>query len=230
MAITIRHTFFAFLLASSTVCAERVATPSNDFNEHFSSNVPVSGNILVGAMYSSALASTGFLLNTSHEVSHFCFKVSSIDGAYVSENDYELQADIEPSSQTVSLEYPTKFEDILSSFNQNQLAPLATTGSCEDQRYQHVLLSSRAEPQSGSDVLFMISSGRSEVFMQLKSNDGTRVKATCARIEDGKRTSFDTICSVPALSLVDEDYNVQIVRRKNGRSLPATQFTLLKNK
>ena len=76
----------------------------------------------------------------------------------------------------------------------------------------------------------MISSGRSEVFMQLKSNDGTRVKATCARIEDGKRTSFDTICSVPALSLVDENYNVQIVRRKNGRSLPATQFTLLKNK
>jgi len=226
-----KHAFFVLLFVSSSVFAERVATPANDsFSEHFSSNIPVSGHILVGAMYSSSITSSRFLLDTTPDVGHFCFKVSSIDGTYLSENDYGLQEDGNSDARTVTLEYPTKFEYILSDFDQKQLAPLATTGSCDDQRYQHVLLSSRAEPQNNSDVLFMISSGRSEVFMQLKSNDGDRIKASCSRIEDGKRTSYDTICSVPAPSLIAENYNVQIVRRKNGRSLPSTQFTLQKSK
>lgn len=225
------YAFFVLLAVCSSASAERVAFPtSEDFSEHFSSNVPVSGNILVGAMYSASKISNRFLLDTAPDVSHFCFKVSSIDGTYISENDYGLRNNSEENSQSVALEYPTKFEDIISSFDQSQLAPLATTGSCNDQRYQHVLLSSRAVPDNDSDVLFMISSGRSEVFMQLKSSDGQRVKANCTRIEEGRRTSYDTICSVPARSLTTDSYSAHIVRRKNGRSLPATQFTLQKSK
>jgi hypothetical protein len=181
-------------------------------------------------MYSSSITSSRFLLDTTADVSDFCFKVSSIDGTYVSENDYRVRENDEPYSKAVVLEYPTNFKEIISHFEQIELAPLATTGSCDDQRYQHVLLSSRAEPDKSSDVLFMVSSGRSEVFMLLKSSDGKRIKANCDRIEKGKRTSYDTICSVPTSSLVSENYNVQIVRRKNGRSLPATQFTLQRSK
>ncbi len=210
--------------------AERFAAPSNDkFTEHFSSNVPVSGNILVGAMYSSDITSNQFLLDTVPDLDNFCFKVSSIDGTYVSENDYELQGNIEQNSPSVALKYPTRFEEIIASFAQNHLAPLATTGSCNEQKNKHVLLSSRAKPDANANIIFMISSGRSEVFMQLKSTDGKRIKAKCKRLEEGKRTSYDTICAVPAQSLTTENYSVQIVRRKNGRNLPATLFTLQKS-
>ncbi len=218
-----------FLLAPQCF-AERLATLSKDsFNEHFSSVVPVSGNVLVGAVYSSTSTNNKFFLDTTNGISDFCFKVSSINGTYISENDYKLIESTPDKSNRVYIEYPTKFEKIITAFNINQLAPLATTGSCDDQRYQHVLLSSRAVNVDDSQVLFMISSGRSEVFMQLKSATGKQIKAKCERLEEGKRTSYDTICEVPASTMSEDTYNIKIARRKNGRSLPATTFTLQKS-
>ncbi len=227
----VKYCFYVWLLCAQNCFAERIASPAeNTFSEHFSSNVPVSGNILVGAMYASAASSNNFYLDTTPDVSHFCFKVASIDGTYVSENDYTVTDEIENDASTSVLEYPTKFQTILEGFDTEQLAPLATTGTCSDQRYQHVLLSSRSENMESTDVLFMVSSGRSEVFMQLKSSQGDRIKARCNRVEEGKRTSYDTICKVSATELSDDVYNAQIARRKNGRSLPATTFTLQKSK
>lgn len=218
------------LLTAPQALAERLATPSkSNFNEHFSSNVPVSGNVLVGAVYSTANTSNRFYLDTASDMNHFCFKVSSVNGTYVSENDYKIIDSPLKSTEATILEYPTKFEELITNFEIEQLAPLATTGSCDDQRYQHVLLSARDKETKNAEILFMISSGRSEVFMQLKSNSGQRIKANCGRLEEGKRTSYDTICKLPSSSILEETYDVKIARRKNGRSLPATTFTLQKS-
>ncbi|GAB3000620.1 hypothetical protein [Psychrosphaera aestuarii] len=222
-------TYILLFLTTFNSLSENLAVPfEGQFKEHFSSNVPVSGNVLMGAVYSTATLGNNFFLNIANDVSHVCFKVASIDGTYVSENDYNT-ASISATDSTILLDYPTKFTKIVNNFSNEQLAPLATTGSCSDQRYQHVLLSSRSDTVESSDVLFMVSSGRSEVFMQLKHNN-VRIKANCKRLESGKRTSYDTICKVPAASLVEDKYSAQIVRRKNGRSLPPTKFTIQKSK
>lgn len=222
--------FFCLIVFSNLCWAQRIAKPStSEFNEHFSSNVPVSGNVLVGAVYSSAITNNKFFVDIEGDTSDFCLKVASIDGTYVSENDYQIAASTESNTSDTIIEYPTSYDKIISGFDLNQLAPLATTGSCADQRYQHVLLTARSTLTSRTNILFMISSGRSEVFMQLKSASGQRINAECSRLQDGKRTAYDTICEVPASLVTEQTYNAQIARRKNGRNLPTTSFTLQKS-
>lgn len=219
------------LILFSNLCwAQRVAKPSApEFNEHFSSNVPVSGNVLVGALYSSAITNGKFFIDIETDTNDFCLKVASIDGTYVSENDYQVDASSEFNASVTMIEYPTRYDKIISGFDLKQLAPLATTGSCKDQRYQHVLLTGRSTLTSSTNILFMISSGRSEVFMQFKSASGQRINAECYRLQDGKRTAYDTVCEVPASLVKEQTYNAQIARRKNGRNLPTTSFTLQKS-
>ena len=218
------------IVFSAPSLAQKIAKPSTpEFNEHFSSDVPVSGNVLVGAIYSSATTTNKFFVDIENDTNDFCLKVASIDGTYVSENDYQLSSSEESDKSITMIDYPTKFDNVISGFGIKQLAPLATTGSCADQRYQHVLLTARASLSADPNVLFMISSGRSEVFMQLKSPSGQRLNADCHRLEDGKRTAYDTVCEVQALLLTEDTYSAQIARRKNGRNLPMTSFTLKKS-
>lgn len=221
----------SFLIVFSNFSwAQRIAKPSApEFNEHFSSNVPVSGNVLVGALYSSAITNGKFFIDVESDTSDFCLKVASIDGTYVSENDYQIDTSSKSNASVTMIEYPTRYDKIISGFDLKQLAPLATTGSCVDQRYQHVLLTGRSTLSPSTNILFMISSGRSEVFMQLKSASGQRINADCHRLQDGKRTAYDTVCEIPANVVKEKTYNAQIARRKNGRNLPTTSFTLQKS-
>ena len=212
------------LLVASFPAWSQTAKPSNGkINEHYSSNVPVSGNILVGAMYLGSSVQDSFHLSSPQDTSHFCFKVTSIDGTYVSENDYLIAE--QPKSALTPLEYPTQYQDILKNFAGQQLAMLATTGECQDQRYQHVMLSARAPENNGTELVFLVSSGRSQVFMQITGAERQRFGLSCSRIEEGKRTAFDTICAIKAEQVPTGTYTAQIVRRKEGRSLPATKFT-----
>ncbi len=226
-----RALYLGLLLISPFTLAENLATPaSKDFSEHFSSNVPVSGNILVGALYSNTKITDQFYLDATNDTAHFCFKVSSIDGTYVSENDYLMQLEEEnaENESIVSIQYPTRFSEIISGFSVNQLAPLATKGNCNNQRNATVLLATRNTDIDNASVLFMVSSGRSEVFMFLKAPTGKRVQVKCHRLEEGKRTAYDTICEIPAGALSEDTYQGSIVRRKNGSNKRPVMFTLLK--
>jgi len=224
-----RALVLSMLFSSFYSYSENLATPASEqFSEHFSSNVPVSGNILVGALYSGASISDQFYLNAVNETSDFCFSVSSIDGTYISENNYRLQSAPDIDDPVVPIQYPTQFADLISNFSIDQLAPLATGGSCDNQKNLDILLASREQDISNASILFLVSSGRSDVFLFLTSSSGAKKRAKCQRIEHGKRTAFDTVCEISANSLDENSYEGKLIRRKIGGREKPVLFTLKK--
>jgi hypothetical protein len=165
------------------------------------------------------------MLETPVDVKRFCLSVTSIDGTYVSKNDYEIMNVPNNLKKFTLISYPTKYKDVMAGFNNQELAVLATVGSCQDGRAEKVLLTSKSNTNH-TKILFMINSGRSEVFMQLKTAEGAIYEPFCKRIEQGKRTAYDTLCELESDRFLVGSHTATILRRKNGRTLPPTYFEL----
>lgn len=196
------------------------------FSEHYSSDVEVSGNVLVGILIESSQANSRFFVKSSSDTNLFCLRVSSIDGTYFSENEYLLE-EVEHKVNAqglVEVEYPTQFKSILTGFADEELSLLASEGSCGD-RAKAYLMATKDLVEDDDKLLFLISSGRSQVFMRLKS-DASNFMPRCKRIETGKRTTYDTICETDLSLFKQNTYSAEIIRRKNGRKLEDIEFDL----
>lgn len=217
---------FSLILALNSAYAQVVPLANEDFTEHYSSDVPVSGKVLVGILIESKNVNSRFFVKSSAGTNLFCFQVNSIDGTYFSENEYLLTSTEKLANEQglVEVEYPTQFKKILKEFGDNELALLATEGSCDSQSNLH-FVATKDKIENSDKVRFLISSARSQVFMRLKSNIQS-IQPTCARIEEGKRTAYDTICEINLSELVSESFDGQIIRRKNNRTLDNVNFSL----
>jgi hypothetical protein len=214
------------LLYSRSSFAQLAPLANDDFKEHYSSDVPVSGKALVGILIESKKINSRFYIKSTSNNTIFCFKVTSIDGTYASENEYILNPDLAiPNDQgLIELEYPTQFTSILKEFNDNELALLATEGACDIRPDIH-FVATKDKVENDDKLRFLISSGRSQVFMRLKSKQHS-LQPSCARIEIGKRTAYDTICEIELSQLSSAQYDADIVRRKGNRALSDVKFKL----
>lgn len=206
--------------------AQVAALANKSFSEHYSSDVPVSGKVLVGILVESKNINSRFFVQSNPETNLFCFKVNSIDGTYFSENEYKLTPAkaILNEQGLVEVEYPTQFKNILKEFGDNELALLATQGGCSVSSNIH-LVATKDKIEANDNVRFLISSARSQVFMRLKSKSQS-IQPKCDRIEVGKRTAYDSICEINLDELVSETFDGQIIRRKNNRTLENVSFKL----
>jgi hypothetical protein len=221
--------FFCVLMISTSLTkayAQVAPLTSGNFKEHYSSDVPVSGKVLVGILIESSKKNAGFFVRSSLIDSLFCFRVMSIDGTYASENEYVLNAKAIGASEQglVEVEYPTQFQKILNNFEDYELALLATEGGCDSSGNVHYF-ATKDSVQNDDKIRFLISSARSQVFMRLKSKEHS-LRPSCSRIEEGKRTAYDTICEITLSSLTSDDYQADIIRRKSNRKLPDSNFNL----
>jgi hypothetical protein len=221
--------FFCVLITIPSLTktyAQVAPLTSGKFKEHYSSDVPISGKVLVGILIESSNKNSGFFVRSNLVNTLFCFRVMSIDGTYASENEYVLNAKaIDASEQgLVEVEYPTQFQKILNDFEDYELALLATEGECDSSGNVHYF-ATKDQVQNNDKIRFLISSARSQVFMRLKSKEHS-LRPSCTRIEEGKRTAYDTICEISLTSLTSADYIADIVRRKSNRKLPDTNFNL----
>jgi len=214
------------MLHSSSGEAQIAPLANGEFKEHYSSDVPVSGKALVGILIESKKINSRFYIRSTSNNNMFCFRVTSIDGTYASENEYLLNPESAiPNNQgLLELDYPTQFKTILKGFNDNELALLATDGACDSRADIH-FFATKDKVEDGDKLRFLISSGRSQVFMRLK-NKVHSLQPSCSRIETGKRTAYDTICEIELSQLNSTDYEANIVRRKNNRALPLVNFNL----
>lgn len=196
------------------------------FKEKYSSNVPVSGRVISGIMTRSNKSNHQFFIDLpALEKDTICFRVQSKDGTYFASNEYKITD--KSFAGKISPEYPTQYQDILEGFDASELALLAFVGSCSEKKLNNVLVSSRSSETSSDDVVILVSSGRSDVFLSTLADNGKRKSLKCKRLIKGKRTAYDTECSVKVKDLVLGTNELSIIRRKGGRMLPSVKFNVI---
>lgn len=210
----------------TTVWAEPLTVSPTQFSEQLSANVPVSGRVLAGvAIANSGSSNFSFLLPAQTSEEQFCFRVISQDGTYSSENLYPTI--MMESKSFVGADYPSKYLGELAAFNRHELALLATPGSCENTDNSKVLLTARGNAELDSEVIVFVSSGRSDVYLRVPTENERKKTIKCERIEEGSRTAYDTTCSLSIDELNKGTNEISLMRRKSGRTMPTVSFNIV---
>ncbi len=191
--------------------------------ENYQPDVAVSGNVIVGVMTDLALGAIA-----SDEIALFadalaagkrvCLKASSQDGIYTSRNVYQLPDDLDGR---VPLPYESSIEKIVKQYRE-EIALTATTGDCDSGSNDYYLISKKGGGLAKHIVVYLNSFGATDAFIEI----GDSEEEACEFISEGRRTSFDFICTVtamPALGPVD----VTIFRERFGRPQPKVTFRIV---
>lgn len=215
---------FVMLLAGSRIWAAEAQLLNDPFVEHYQPEVSVSGNVVVGAMYLSAARAlvddaVGVRVATGGaQAGTVCLRAHSRDGIYSSRNVYGLPED---ADGVVRLPYATAMRDVVERFGAHELALAATVGDCEGDGGSFLLVGAVGDGDGGEVVLYVNSFGATDVFAAY----GTALEP-CEYISEGRRTTFDFICTLSA-AVVAPGAAVELVRERFGRPQPAVTIELL---
>jgi len=230
MLLVVKNFTFVFsLLMSSSLSfaaeTSKLSLVESTFNEKYNSDVPVSGRILSGFMMDSVNKQSNMFLDIPNEtVGIICLQVQSKDGSYFSSNEYQITDST--VNGAISPDYPTKYDEIIKTFDNNELAMLSFQGSCKQKKVNNLLIASRGADLLTTNVVFFINSGRSDVFLNLKDLNGKNNTIQCFRIKNGKRTAYDTECKVSLEEIKIAKGKVSILRRKSGRMFPSIKLNI----
>jgi len=206
--------------AQDPVSAELVNDP---FVENYEPEVSVSGNVVVGIMTTAAAAaitSDQVAVSASAEASgqRICLKAASRDGIYTSRNVYALP---DGAAGNVRLPYRSKLAEVVGLYGEHELALSATVGDCDSGASDYVLLGSTSTGESDSAVMYLNSFGATDVFVEI---DGKT--EPCEYISEGRRTTFDFICTLD-VSAGDGAVPITIIRERFGREQPSISLRLI---
>lgn len=206
--------------AQDTVSAELVSDP---FVENYEPEVSVSGNVVVGIMTTAAAAaitSDQVAVNASAEASgqRVCLKAASRDGIYTSRNLYAVP---DGAAGNVRLPYRSKLADVVGDYGEHEIALSATVGDCDSGGSDYVLLGSTSNGESDSAVMYLNSFGATDVFVEI---DGEI--EPCEYISEGRRTTFDFICTLN-VSAGNGAVPITIIRERFGREQPSISLRLI---
>lgn len=201
---------------------------SNPFNERYMDNVPVSGMVLLGVGPIGVRSKDAFAiyLPPNTKADSVCVQMLTRDGRYWSKNEYVLSSE-QTQGGYVQLDYQGNYKGTILQQDEKDLAALAYLGSCQSPvDYKNILVAGVVtnNPSQADRYLALINSGRSDVSIRVKTQDGRSTIVRCNRIEEGKRTGFDTSCELDGLG--DGDVELQIARRQFDRVMPPVSFKL----
>lgn len=208
----------------------RASLLSDPLVENYQPEVQVSGNVVVGLMWASAIRglpsdAIGVAPSAGAKPGVVCLRVVSRDGIYSSRNEYRLP-EAAPGT-TVLLPYRSRHGDLLHGYADDELAMTASPGACsETPTHYHVVTGPPGEPD-GELRVYVNSFGATDVFYQRKSASGWSAPIACSYISEGRRTTFDSVCGIPAASVRGGDLDLRIVRERFGREQPAVELHVL---
>ena len=201
------------------------------FQEAYKDEVPVSGRVVVGVSLTGSAVSTAMLAllpPQSAAGSSVCVQVMSRDGRYWSRNTYELPDGI--STREVSLEYPSQHQEFLRELQHEDLAVLGSAGDCSDTDLGAIFLTSAGKQDtSPAQMKVFVNSSRADTYIAVKNHPSQSRPSHCRTIEEGRRTGYDTICSlaISELGTLPGSLDIRIIRRHYERMLPVTEFTII---
>ena len=219
----------ALLFCLSTVASAQDSEPakliSDPFQENYQPDVDVSGNVIVGVMTdvaSGAIASDeiALLANAAAAGESVCLRASSQDGIYTSRNVYQLP---ENPDGRVPLPYQSSMEKVVKQYRE-EIALAATTGECDSGSNDYYLIDKAGNARATKIVVYLNSFGATDAFIKVgESDDGYEA---CEFISEGRRTSFDFICMLEAIT-ADGPVDVTIDRERFGRVQPQVRFQIV---
>ena len=198
--------------------------------ESYSEEVKVSGRVLVGAVVVQderpAPGRQLALVVPTTGRTPVCVQAVSIDGRYFAEGTIAAAA-LPTLPGRVELEYQTQYDRKLRDLPPLQLAILAFAGDCTavSETLPRVFAVYRSAPPGPlARVSLLINSERLDTAVRYSNRAKEAIYSRCQRIEDGRRTSFDTIC---VLSNLASSTSIAIERRRYERLLPDIKLQLV---
>jgi hypothetical protein len=197
--------------------------------------VKVSGNIIVGVMVSSAYQGLlkdqlGIQLPDAGDKT-VCLKVTSRDGAYMSENNYNVKA---PTPTIVYLPYQSGLHDVVVDYTSQQDSIAITTmeGKCHqptttDYFLPTILNKENATLEDGNLSIYINGFDATDVSYKIIES-GTEDLFDCDYIEEGKHTAYNFTCDISRHELPSSGpATIEISREVYGRELVPVRFRLL---
>jgi len=206
--------------AQDTVSAKLLNDP---FDENLEPEVSVSGNVIVGIMTiaaAAAITSDQVAVNASTEASgqRVCLKAASRDGIYTSRNVYAVP---DGAAGNIHLPYRSRHAKVVRDFGKHEIALSATVGDCDSGGSDYVLLGSTSTDESDSAVMYLNSFGATDVFVEIDGKTDP-----CEYISEGRRTTFDFICTLK-VNAGDGAVPIKIIRERFGREQPSISLRLI---
>jgi hypothetical protein len=199
--------------------------------------VKVSGNVIVGVMVSGTRqgllkGQLGIQSPNAGDMA-VCLKVTSRDGAYMSENTYRAKVP-ESNPDPVYLPYQSNLSAIVERYarEQGDLAMTATDGNCEQtttaKYFLPAPLDSKGESMESGDLLIFINGfDATDVYYRIIGSD-TEAPTDCDYIEEGKHTAYNFSCTIELDgSQSSGPMKVEISREVYGRELDPVTINLL---
>ncbi len=189
---------FAAPLGYTAPARAESAPALTGLTERYSPSVDVSGEVVVGAIATSAgVADPGRItvygLNPADRL--LCLDVASQDGRYRATASISLRS----ASGVMTFDYPTKYARELRAIGVEQLAPLARAVSageaCQSARGE-VLVASWGGPSPITEFSIIANSLQARVNGRVEFSGGASSAAAECRRVSGVAVAFDTVCAV----------------------------------
>ncbi|SFM98077.1 hypothetical protein [Marinobacter pelagius] len=225
-AIVLAISFFGVFFSQASSAQDALAElKGDDFQERLTEEASVSGRVVAGVLSSGTMAAHALSLFSSpaREGEDVCVRVISRDGLYWSENTFRWPAVSE--ADAVRLQYKSRYD--LSRYAETDLSVLGYEGDCSEAQSGPVLIAARGNNHKLPDSLdIFVNSGRSDTFAVITSPDIEARTLACRLIREGRRTGYDTICTVPIADSATGSLTVRIMRRRFDRMMPPTELVV----
>lgn len=178
-------------MLSSTVDAAVLI--ADQVAEYYSEKVKVSGKLFSGIQINdSDKVDELFVYLPEASKKTLCTELTSIDGRYKGTLEKKLDGS---ASGFVKVEFDSKYENILTSYDGNSLAALSyLSSSCEGDFDRKYLVSSWKNQPHKNELLVLI---RSSARKDKASINGSDKYQKCKKIRDKYSVSFDKFCVMP---------------------------------
>jgi hypothetical protein len=231
-----RILFFSFIYFTVAVSAAeseyvaRLMSPKGVLNEALADEVPVSGRVVVGVELEGLRDVVDFSILASPRFGgqSFCLRMLSREGRYWSENTFQFPKN--SPSGPIGLEYESKYQEYLSGLAATDLGLMAFAGGCASKGEGEVfpMMRKSAELKEPRLVVY-VNSGRTDTFASVQAGGATTSPEPCTKLRKGRRTGFDTVCTLnlPQVDTDDEHVDVRLFRRKYEQILPPIDLVVL---
>ena len=233
-------------LISPLSLAEEISLKTKDSNlhEHYSQEVPVSGNVIAGIeLYSEnnpeqSFSSTIHLpQNIQEENNYLCFQLLSKDGTYTSQNIYLIPKTTNSPTQKEKTQFsadfsPSEHLDFLNEkSNNNAIATKISIGECQKSTEETYLPALKASTSNSTHLRIYIDSlGATDVKMAARNqiNKSQRNMATCQPAKGSRLTGFDYTCTLPITTPLNGSiWDLFIARFKYTRKLDTVKIQVV---
>ncbi|MGI4976809.1 MAG: hypothetical protein ACRYG6_07685 [Janthinobacterium lividum] len=199
-----RLSIAVFLLAAGSGAAEPLLEPTaTPFAERLTDRVPVSGRTLVGLL--SVLTNqppNGAGLETKNmavpafvttEAVPVCVRATTQDGRYSAQNSFVAQGPL-PKTGRVDLDWPTAYQEALSSFPLREVAVLARRGSCDEHADLIPVMLGEGDALGILQALVNTRGGAVTAVLRDPEAGKTLKRVNCTRVSGTARVAFDARC------------------------------------